>query len=547
MPPPVGKNSRSTTSRSGCVGFGDTAQVHQDVGKLERTPRRRRDVPRPFPFLLRPPAARGGGHRPVGDAEGFEHIGLGQQIDAGLDAVRHPARAPHQLLGDLPAAAGERRRVLSLRRDPVAVLLHQRFETHLRGRRAIEVAERLHAELHGADLGRVDPRHAGPRHPLGPDPAAFIAGEVGARRDVVADRVLGDVAIVQIGEAFVPIPTVQTVQVHAGDQRPIRLDVHFHLKRERGVLPVAVRRRGPAVHREQRHRPGREGAAEGLHPGRPDEADHGEPAAARQLEAGRPAVSDAVQVDGHRTRSGPAHPGREAVCPPAAFGRVLAFRRVLIFRRAVAFPGGGGRTGFRRGLLRVAGDVGGGSGIGRPAVFSGGGRGGFRRGVPCAAGGIRGVGDLGGIGDLGGVVAPRHGDVETIRLLVHEHAEAHRRGQEEAFVAAPIRRARIVAAMQRLGRLVERLLAILRQLLFGGVAGGQKARQVPARRRLRQAFVLQRRIPGPRADEVDPQGIAQVAAHGDAVGRGVRREMGHGCAGQPFSMDGDHFHHGSRL
>ena len=216
-----------------------------------------------------------------------------------------------------------------------------------------------------------------------------------------------------------------------------------------------------------------------------------------------------VQVDGHRARSGPAHPGREAACPLAAF------RRVLIFRRAVAFPGGGGRTGFRRGLPRAASAFG-------------------------AAGGI------GGIGDLGGVVAPRHGDVETIRLLVHEQAEAHRRGQEEAFVAAPIRRTRIVTAMQRLGRLVERLLAVLRQLLFGGVAGGQKARQVPARRRLRQAFVLQRRIPGPRADEVDPRGIAQVAAHGDAVGRGVRREMGHGCAGQPFSMDGGHFGHGLR-
>ena len=66
----------------------------------------------------------------------------------------------------------------------------------------------------------------------------------------------------------------------------------------------------------------------------------------------------------------------------------------------------------------------------------------------------------------------------------------------------------------RLGRLVARLLAVPRQLLFGGVAGGQKTHQVPARRRLGQAFVPQRRIPGPRADEVDPQGIAQVAAHG---------------------------------
>ena len=100
--------------------------------------------------------------------------------------------------------------------------------------------------------------------------------------------------------------------------------------------------------------------------------------------------------------------------------------------------------------------------------------------------------------------------------------------------------------MQRLGRLVERLLAVLRQLLFGGVAGGQKTHQVPARRCLRQAFALQRRIPGPRADKVDPQGIAEVAALGDAVGRGVRREMGHERAGQLLSMDGDHFGHGLR-
>ena len=100
-------------------------------------------------------------------------------------------------------------------------------------------------------------------------------------------------------------------------------------------------------------------------------------------------------------------------------------------------------------------------------------------------------------------------------------------------VAASIRRARIVAAVQRIGRLVERFLVVLRQLLFGRVAGGQKAGQVPARRRLRQAFVLQRRILRPRADEVDPQGVAEVAAHGDAVGRRVRGEGGHGGAGRP--------------
>ena len=97
----------------------------------------------------------------------------------------------------------------------------------------------------------------------------------------MADRVLRHVAIVQVGEAFVPIRAVQAVQVHAGDQRPVRLDVHFHLERERGVLPVAVGRRRPAVHREQRHRPGCAGPVEGLHAGRPDEADDGEAAAAR--------------------------------------------------------------------------------------------------------------------------------------------------------------------------------------------------------------------------------------------------------------------------
>ncbi len=265
----------------GMRGLGDAPQVHQDAGKLERTPRRRRDFMRPLPFLQRPPAARGGGHRPIGDAEGFEHVRFAQQRDAGLDAIRHPARPPYQLLGDLPAAAGESRRVLSLRRDPVAVLLDQRFEAHFRGWRSIEAAERLHAELHGADRRRLDPRHPCLRHPLGPDPAAFAAVEVGAGGDVVADRVLRHVAIVQVGEAFVPIRAVQAVQVHAGDQRPVRLDVHFHLERERGVLPVAVERRRPAVHREQRHRPGRARPVKGLHASGPDEADDGEAAAIR--------------------------------------------------------------------------------------------------------------------------------------------------------------------------------------------------------------------------------------------------------------------------
>ena len=77
-----------------------------------------------------------------------------------------------------------------------------------------------------------------------------------------------------------------------------------------------------------------------------------------------------------------------------------------------------------------------------------------------------------------------------------------------------------------LGRLVELFLAVLSTLLRRCVGRDEKPGQVPARRRLGQAFVLQSLVAGTWPDQVDPDRVHQVVA--DRIVVGCRRLLSSG-------------------
>jgi hypothetical protein len=77
--------------------------------------------------------------------------------------------------------------------------------------------DRLHAEVDAGDRGGDDLLDLGPRHPGGLDVAASGPGvAVDPHRDVVADGVLDGVAILQVGDAVVPVG--RAAHVGAGDE-----------------------------------------------------------------------------------------------------------------------------------------------------------------------------------------------------------------------------------------------------------------------------------------------------------------------------------------
>ena len=132
LPPPVGKNSRSTSPcselRSGCVGSASDGRFKQHERELERAPRAvRRDVRcveeiGERRLTGRSPRGRGHGvdallpHRVVGEAErlGRDLVG-GEPLDAGVKPRRDAARAPQASRVRRPSSAPSRSSGSSIR------------------------------------------------------------------------------------------------------------------------------------------------------------------------------------------------------------------------------------------------------------------------------------------------------------------------------------------------------------------------------------------------------------------------------------------------
>ena len=234
--------------------IGDPAQIHEDVGELEGTPYGRGRRRRGAPFLLSAAAARGSRHGPVGCLEGLPHLFVGEQVYARLDAVRSTLCALQQFGGGLPASVGEWADGRMLLPDPDPISFNERVEQPPRSLEFGNSAERLHAEFDIIDACRLHPFDFGPRHPFRMHSPTCAVCHLGFCGDVVADRVVGNVPVVQVGHPLVPVVAVESARVHSRNKRPIGLDAHLDLKRKGRVLQIVVLGRLSPVYDEQRNR-----------------------------------------------------------------------------------------------------------------------------------------------------------------------------------------------------------------------------------------------------------------------------------------------------
>ena len=285
-------------------GFGNAAQVHQDIGELERAPRRRVSRLGRDALLLRPSPPGRRRHGAVCDAERVQQVGIVEQVDAGLDATRRTGGPAHQLVGDLPSSAREGFRVFALDFDPGTIGADERVQRALGIRRVVQRAQRLHAELDTGDMRRFHTLHRRMGHPFGVHEATLAIGRFGAYGNVVADRVFRRVPVMQVGETLVPVVAVEAARVVARDEWPVRFHGHLDLESESRILHIVVLGGGPSIDDEQRNSAGVEIAFYSSYPGWPNQADKLETAAVRHVEPNRRSDLNRLEtdIDGRFTR-----------------------------------------------------------------------------------------------------------------------------------------------------------------------------------------------------------------------------------------------------
>ena len=121
LPPPVGKNSRSTTLRSACVGSEMPGRFIRMNAELEGTPTRSLGSCQLSVVSCQLSAVstdngqrttdngsafRGNGHCPIGNLESLQALRIAQERDPLLDAVGRHFGSFEQLLGRVIASRG---------------------------------------------------------------------------------------------------------------------------------------------------------------------------------------------------------------------------------------------------------------------------------------------------------------------------------------------------------------------------------------------------------------------------------------------------------
>ena len=206
-------------------------EVEQDEGELERSPFRR---PAGRPDRRRGPPSRWRAARATASfiarkarrACGSRR----EQRDAVGDAIaRVPRRVDQALRRRLPRRAGDAGDRGCLRRDPRLVLRRQASSAAPQrvGSGPRQLGERLHPELDVGDLlVRLDALDLGGRQVVGARPRGrcrpdrpFQPAEV-----FTADRVLADIAVVQVGERRVDVRRAVAAQI--GARMKTRLAAH---------------------------------------------------------------------------------------------------------------------------------------------------------------------------------------------------------------------------------------------------------------------------------------------------------------------------------
>ena len=157
-----------------------------------------------------------------------------------------------------------------------------------RGHAIRERAKCLHAEFDIIDPAWFHSFDVGLRHPFRAHAAAHTFSDLRVRRNVMANRILGGIPVMQIGKTFVPILAVAPVQIETRDNRPIGLDGHLDLEGKRRVLPVIFLGGRAAIDDKQGNHMDIGSGAPGF--GRSGETDHLETVTVGHLERSRGAV-----------------------------------------------------------------------------------------------------------------------------------------------------------------------------------------------------------------------------------------------------------------
>ena len=95
----------------------------------------------------------------------------------------------------------------------MAILRYQGTKQTPCGLRVGQHPKRFHAEFNTINPSGLRPLYRGLWHPLGSHMVAFVIHNLGAGRYVVARSVLGNVAIMQVGETFIPVFAVETAWI----------------------------------------------------------------------------------------------------------------------------------------------------------------------------------------------------------------------------------------------------------------------------------------------------------------------------------------------
>ena len=473
LPPPVGKKSRSTNSRSGLAGFRYAGEVQQDEGELERPPAGLG----PGGSFASEAACESGGDGTVRGAKGVERVRVvRQQANPALHPIRGDPGEAQELLGGCQALARQSAEVGAPGFDPRPVLGHERRQRRLGRGPVRESPERLHAELRARHVEGLRLLDLGGRGPGGAEHPTGIVHQLPVRGDPVARRVLRGMGVVEVGHALIPVVRGHLAGVGARDERHFAPHLDLGLKGER-LVPLPVGRGLAAVHQEQGH-----GAGSGSDPacearGVHGAGDHveGEPSGVRYPEGVRVASG---RRKNHRNRFLAGSP-----LPPTPHAALTGLRRLFgcFTVPAMTFLPVGctfiSRAGLRLGffvLFRVR------------AVT--------RRLIPA-------------------IVAPADHDLQRIGLRFHQEAQPHGRGEEALLRGLAVFNG--VVAETRALRDIEIVVHVRIAALLGRhPPGDQKSREIPVGRPhpARQALVRQR-VPRPRPDEIESERLHDLFAN----------------------------------
>ena len=204
------------------MGVGHAGQVEQDEGQLEGPPARVGDAI---------PGVQGACDRTVGGAKSVERIGgLHEQVNAAPNARGGDLGVGNQHLGRLAPRALELRRGDELPGKPGAIRSDQRAQRGLDRRAVRQTAQDVHAQFDPRHLNGDGLLHLGAGHP---GRAEVLTGAVHQRPvggDAVADGVLGDVGVVQVGHHAIPLRSLCAAQVGARHEGNRALDHNLGLE-----------------------------------------------------------------------------------------------------------------------------------------------------------------------------------------------------------------------------------------------------------------------------------------------------------------------------